>query len=313
MEAAEPEGKLSVYSAFNDEQAMAEAFTEKYGIEVEVYNANSETVLARIVQEDSAGRALNDVLIAPSPDIQAAQDEGLLGTYSSEYRDAVSDKGKGEQWTGLRRLAFVAGWNTDMIDGADVPDEYSGFADPVWNERISLELGDIDWYVTLRDYYLDQGMSEQEVQQMFRRIAENSTTAKGHTVQGELLAAGQFPVALSLYTQTVERLEQNGAPATYGAEEGEVVQPVVVRYDAGGLMASTDNPAGAALYLDFQLSEDGFVVDRELGALPPIEQAGERLADAEIIELDTAAFVERRSEVAAEYDDLLRLGTQAPG
>lgn len=177
---------------------MAEAFTEKYGIEVEVYNANSETGLARVVQESSAGRALNDVLIAPSPDIQAAQDEGLLGTYSSEYRDAISDKGKGEQWTGLRRLAFVAGWNTDMIDGADVPDEYSGFADPAWNDRISLELGDIDWYVTLRDYYLDQGMSEEEVEQMFRQIAENSTVAKGHTVQGELLAAGQFPVALSL-------------------------------------------------------------------------------------------------------------------
>ena len=311
LEAAKKEGRLSVYSGFNDEPAMAEAFTKKYGIEVDVYNANSETVLQRILQERSAGKTLNDVLIAPSPDINAAQDEGLLGTYESPYRDAISNGGKSEQWTAVRRLAFVAGWNTDNVKTEELPEDYSGFADPVWAGRISLELADFDWYATLFDYYVEAGKSEQEVQEMFQAIAANSNTVKGHTVQGQFLAAGQFDVALSLYTQTVERLEVKGAPVTYGADKGKVVEPVVVRYDAGGLMKTPNNPATATLYLDFQLSEDGFAVDEALGALPPIPQEGERLGDAKIVELDTPAFVERRADLSAQYQELiLRAGTQ---
>lgn len=309
LDAAKKEGRLTVYSGYNDERAMADAFTKKYGIEVDVYNANSETVLQRVLQESSAGKSLNDVLILPSADIDAAQDEGLLGTYASEYRDAISDKGKGDQWTGVWRLAFVAGWNSTAVKPEDVPDDFSGFADPSWKGRISLELADYDWYSTLRDYYLKQGRSEQEVEQMFDAIAANSLTAKGHTVQGQLLAAGQFDVAMSVYTQTVERLEAEGAPVTYGANEGNVVEPVVVRYDAGGLMRTASNPAAATLYLDFQLSQDGAAVDESLGSLPPIPTPDERLGDTTIAELDTDAFVAERKDLSAQYDKLLRTGT----
>ncbi|HEY6576277.1 MAG TPA: hypothetical protein VI029_15400, partial [Mycobacterium sp.] len=38
LDAAKREGDLTVYSAFNDEQAMADAFSKKYGIKVSVYN-----------------------------------------------------------------------------------------------------------------------------------------------------------------------------------------------------------------------------------------------------------------------------------
>ena len=307
---ARTEGTLSVYSGYNDEKAMAEAFTKKYGIEVEVYNANSESVLQRVLQENTADKPQNDVLVNPAPDMQAAQTEGVLGTYSSEYRDAVSEKGKGEQWTGVRRLAFVAGWNTDAVPGTDIPADYSDFADPAWKGRISLELNDVDWYVSVRDYYLDKGMSREDVQDMFHAMASNAKVVKGHTVQGNLMAAGQFDVALSVYSQTIKRLVDKGAPASYGVDDGHIVAPVVIRYDAGGVMKRSDNPAGAALYLDFQLSKDGFAVDEELGSLPPVAQPGEPLASAKTIELDVPAFVKSRTQLADEYEQLLRAGTK---
>ena len=311
LDRAKTEGTLSVYSGYNDEKAMADAFTKKYGIKVDVYNANSESVLQRVLQEAAAGKPGNDVMVNPAPDLQVAQEKGILGDYSSEYRDAISDKGKGAQWTGVRRLAFIAGWNTNSVEGAEMPDDYSGFAGPAWKGRISLELSDVDWYATLRDYYLEKGKSERDVQKMFAAIASNSKTVKGHTVQGELMAAGQFDVALSLYSQTVERLAAKGAPVSYGAEHGDIVSPVVVRYDAGAVMKDSDNPAGAALYLDFQLSESGFAVDRKLGSLPPTPQPGEALAKAETIELDVPSFVKQRPELTRTYDQLLRAGTKA--
>ncbi|WP_101949088.1 extracellular solute-binding protein [Mycobacterium sp. 3519A] len=303
--AAKAEGELTVYSAFNDEQAMADAFTKKYGIKVNVYNANSETVLQRVVQEATAHKLTNDVLVAPATDMTAVESKGLLGDYRSPYRDAMPDAGKSTGWTGVRRLAFVAGYNTGKLTATDLPADYAGFADPKWNGRISMEYSDIDWYATVRRYYQQRGMSDDDISTMFRKIAANSKTAKGHTVQAELLAAGQFDVALSVYTQSVNRLVDKGAQVAFGEGTGHIVSPVVVRYDAGGVMGGTDNPAGAALYLDFQLGPDGAAVDQQLRALPPLPTAHDPLAGAQVIDLDVADLVANRAKIADEYNQLV--------
>ena len=305
LEAAKGEGELTVYSAFNDEQAMADAFGKKYGIKVNVFNANSETVLQRVVQESTANKLGNDVLVAPATDMTAMESEGLLGDYSSSFRDAMPDAGKSTGWTGVRRLAFVSGFNTGNLDPNELPKDYAGFADPKWNDRISMEYSDIDWYATLHSYYEQRGMSAQDIDAMFAKIAANSKTAKGHTVQAELLAAGQFDVALSVYTQSVNRLIDKGATVSFGEGTGHIVNPVVVRYDAGGVMRGTDNPAGAALYLDFQLGPDGAAVDEQLRVLPPLATAHDPLAGAEVIDLDVADFVANRTKIADEYNQLV--------
>jgi iron(III) transport system substrate-binding protein len=305
LAAAKAEGDLTVYSAFNDEQAMADAFTKKYGIKVNVYNANSETVLQRVVQEATAHKLVNDVLVAPATDMTAVESKGLLGDYNSPYRDAMPDAGKSAGWTGVRRLAFVAGFNTAKLAPTDLPADYTGFADSKWSGRISMEYSDIDWYATLRRYFQQRGMSADDVSSMFRKIAANSKTAKGHTVQAELLAAGQFDVALSVYTQSVNRLVDKGAHVAFGEGTGHIVNPVVVRYDAGGVMRGNDNPAGAALYLDFQLGPDGAAVDQQLRALPPLPTPHDPLAGAQVIDLDVGDLVANRAKIADEYNQLV--------
>ncbi|MFI6343951.1 ABC transporter substrate-binding protein [Streptomyces sp. NPDC050560] len=312
LKAAKKEGgRLSVYSSYNDEPKMAQAFTAKYGIKVDVYQANSESVLQRVQQETTAGKPRNDVLVSPGTDMETISDRGILGPYASKYRDAVPEVGRGKLWTGVRRLAFVAGWNTDLIKTADVPKSFEDFADPRWKGKISLEYSDSDWYATLRDYYLSKGMSKADVTTMFQRIAHNEKTVKGHTVQGDLMAAGQFQVALSAYTQTVERLKVKGAPVSYGAEENHLVSPVVVRYDAIGLMSGTPRPATATLYLDFQLGKDGFAQDEKLQGLPPVPQPDDPLAKAQVIAQDVPTYVKEREEAAKDYDALIRSGGTA--
>lgn len=312
IEAAKDEGgKLVVYSSYNDEPTMAKAFTAKYGIKVDVYQANSESVLQRVQQETTAGKPRNDVLVSPATDMETISGRGILGTYASAYRDAVPAVGKGRVWTGVRRLAFVVGWNTDLIKTADVPRNFEDFADPKWKGKISLEYSDSDWYAILRDHYLSQGMSEADFTTLFQRIAHNEKTVKGHTVQGDLMAAGQFQVALSAYTQTVERLKEKGAPVSYGAEDNHLVSPVVVRYDAIGLMSGTPRPATATLYLDFELSADGFAQDRKLHGLPPVPRPGDPLAKAHVIAQDVPTSVREREQAAKDYDALIRFGGTA--
>jgi iron(III) transport system substrate-binding protein len=48
----------------------------------------------------------------------------------------------------------------------------------------------------------------------FRQLAANLKIAKGHTVMGEPLAAGQFDVAASIYSHTVDNAAE-GAPVSF--------------------------------------------------------------------------------------------------
>ena len=52
---AEEEGELNVYTSNTDMDDLVDGFSDLYDIEVNVYRANSESVLQRILQEDEAG------------------------------------------------------------------------------------------------------------------------------------------------------------------------------------------------------------------------------------------------------------------
>ena len=56
-----------------------------------------------------------------------------------------------------------------------------------------MELADYDWYLTLYEYWQQQGKSDGEIDKLFADMANGAKVVKGHTVMGELLSAGQFP------------------------------------------------------------------------------------------------------------------------
>ncbi len=165
---------------------------------------------------------------------------------------------------------FVVSYNTDNVSAAELPDSIEGFADPKWKGRISMEVEDLDWFATLQQHMVSEGMTEQEANDLFRKIAANAKVVKGHTVQAELLAAGQFDVALSTYSHSVEELEQEGAPVTWRTAGEEPIQPLVTRPNGIGLMRTATNPAAATLFADFELKEgqEVFAEEYRIGAIP---------------------------------------------
>lgn len=129
----------------------------------------------------------------------------------------------------------------------------------------------------LFQYYVEQGKSEQEVIDLFTALVANAQLAKGHTVQVELLSAGQFAVALSAYSHTIDQFAEKGAPVTWRPVEGAPVQPVVVRPNGIGLMKTATNPCAALAFVDYvltggqQVFEEGFRIGATADAAKPIE------------------------------------------
>lgn len=255
VEMAEKEGKLVLYTSNTDMDSLVEAFEKKYDVEVEPTRGNSETVLQRLTTEGNSGKVRTDLVETNSGELNILAEEGFLYDYRSEYRDAVREEGQLDGWTADRFNAFVVGWNTEKVDSSEIPDEIADFADPKWDGKVALEIGDVDWFAAVSGYYLDQGKTQEDVDKMWKDIAANASVEKGHSTMGDMLAAGKLHVVLSSYSHTIDGLVgEDNAPLAWRNGE-KYVAPVVTRPNGVGLMATAEHPAAALLFTDFLLSE----------------------------------------------------------
>ena len=302
---AAEEGALSIYTSNTDIDDLVEGFEEIVDVDVSVYRGNSESVLQRLLQEQEAEFYGNDVIETNALELNVAQKEGLLSPYESELREAVREEGKAEGWTATRFNTFVVGWNTDLVKPGQEPKSYEELADPKWKDKLSMEVGDVDWFTALHQHFVEQGMSEQEATDLFKKIAANSKIAKGHTVQGELLSAGQFAVAVSSYSHTIDKAADKGAPVAWRPANGEPVQPVVVRPNGIGLMKTATNPCAAMLFVDHELT-GGQEVFKEAFRVGATAQAANSIEGLEVVPVPEDELLNN----AQKWDDLYAEVTQ---
>ncbi|GAA2079897.1 ABC transporter substrate-binding protein [Actinomadura alba] len=270
VELAEKEGKLAIYTSNTDMDKLVEGFEETYDIEVSVYRGNSESVLQRVRQEQQAGYLGNDFVDTNAGELNIMQSEGMFHEYKGQLRDSVRKEGQANGWTASRFNVFVVGWNTDKVKPGQEPKSFEDLADPKWKGQVSMEVGDVDWFAGIYQYYLKQGRPEAEVRDLLTKIAGNSKIAKGHTTQGELLSAGQFAVTVSSYSHTIDKAADKGAPVSWRPASGEPVQPIVMRPNGVALMKTASHPAAAMLFADWELTEGQKILEKafRIGAIP---------------------------------------------
>ena len=306
---AEEEGQLNVYTSNTDMDDLIDGFGDEYDIDVNNYRANSETVLQRILQEDEAEYYGADILETNALELGVASQEGLLYPYKSELRDSVREEGRqDENWTASRFNVFVIGWNTDKVSEDEVPTSLEELADPKWKGRVSMELGDVDWFTAMHDYYVEeQGKSEEEFTDLMTRLAGNSQIAKGHTTQGELLSAGQFDITVSSYSHTIDKAADEGAPVAWKPEGGDPIQPLIVRPNGIGLVKTATNPCAATLFVDYELSggQDVFADKFRIGS---IEGTNDQLAGLEVYPVPEAKLLDDPDTWNKAYEDVVANG-----
>jgi len=304
---AQEEGELSVYTSNTDLDAIVDAFSDKYDIDVNVYRGNSESVLQRVLQESKANFAGVDLIETNSGELNILGEEGLFYPYESEFRDAVRPEGQKEHWTADRFNVFVVASNTDMVKASDLPTSIEGFADPKWKGKISMELSDVDWFSAMFNYFVEQGKTEAEVTDMFKAIAANAKVVKGHTVQAELLSAGEFAAGISMYSHSVQEGTEDGRPITWQPEGVAPVQPLVLRPNGAGLMGNAQHPAAALLFMDFLLTDgqQNIADEFRVGSVPT---ADDPLAGLETIEVDEDEMLNNAKKWDELYAEILESG-----
>lgn len=247
--AAQKEGELSVYHAYPSLTVVMAAFTKKYGIKVNAWRAGSEAILQRIVNEARGSRFDADIVQNNAPENEALHREKLVQEVWSPYlvdlRPEASPAHK--EWVGITLDVWTAAYNTNLIKKEELPRSYQDLLDPKWKNRLGIEAADHGWFGPLVE-----AMGEQQGRKLFTDIvsANGISIRKGHSLLTTLVASGDVPLALTVYSWNPEQLKRKGAPV-----EGLLLQPVFAQFSTLALLKKAPHPNAAALFYDYMLSE----------------------------------------------------------
>ena len=260
---AREEGTLTFYTsmATTESGPLAQAFEKKYGIKVQLWRALSENVLQRALTEARGGRRALDVVETNAPEVEALAREQVVAEFDSPH---VADLPawaipSHRRWFSDRANLWVTGYNTAKVKREELPATLDGFADPKWKGRLALEATDSDWM-----YGVIQYMGEERGLAFFRKFAAlKPEMRKGHVLVAQLVAAGELPVCLTIYSGNAESIKEKGGPIDWLA-----VEPLVGRPQALALAKNAPHPHAALLFADFILSAEGQKLLADMGRVP---------------------------------------------
>lgn len=310
VEAAKEEGTVVFYTAASGMDPVIAAFEDKYDINVELYAGQADTVLQRILQEYGAGFYGADVL--DDSESFSISEQGMTAEYvNPELTDQIPGYDPETHVAGTRLSVYTQGWNTNLVDESELPATLDGFTDPKWKGKLSIDPRDWIWYTGVMDYYTTQkGWSEDQVDDMIRTLASYSTFNAGHTVQAQLLLAGEYPVSLSVYTQSIDRLlEQDpNAPVAWRKSDGSFIEPLIFQTQGATILKNAPHPAAAMLFVDFLLTEGQDILandDRTPTAIPLPGGPLDGIPQEKLIPTDPEKFTAGREEWTKRFDAVL--------
>lgn len=245
-----------------DNQAIVAGFTKKYPfLKVEVLRSTGEKLRQRILTEASAGQFFSDVASVSSMEMGLLKSKKLLQAYdppeAAGYPAATKDKEK--FFTAIYARNFVMGYNTAAVPEKDRPKDWPDLLDPKWKGRFGMDEEEFEWYGTLVDYW----GREKAAKYMKALSAQQPTLRRGHNLLAQLLAAGEFPLAI-VFPFEVEQLKRRGAPV----EWSNTSDPIVTSINVVALSTKAPHPNAAKLLINYVLSEEGQNIIKSVSRVP---------------------------------------------
>ena len=245
-----------------DNQAIVAGFSKKYPfLKVQVLRSTGEKLRQRILTEAAAGQFYADAASVSSMEMGLLKSKNLLQPYdppeAANYPAATKDKEK--YFTAIYARNFVMGYNTAMIAEKDRPKDWPALLDPKWKSKFGIDEEEFEWYGTLVDYW----GREKAGKFMKALAAQQPTLRRGHSLLAQLLAAGEFPIAI-VFPFEIEQLKRRGAPVEWSNSS----DPIVTSINALGLSTKAPHPNASKLLINYILSEEGQTIIKNVSRVP---------------------------------------------
>ena len=301
IEGAKKEGAVTVYGStpVEDMALIIAAFEAKYGLKVRLWRGGPEDLLRRGVTELRAGRNEVDILDTNISTVEALRREQLYQKVISPAHADLAPAlvyGHGE-YVGTRLNIIIAGYNTNAIRKADLPEDYDDLRDPRWKGKLAWEQSDYDWFATVA-----KSMGEAKAIETFRAIATTNgiSVRNGHTLLSNLVVAGETPFSLNVFHYRVEQLARRGAPIA-----PLVIAPAVGRPNGVGVARKAPHPHAALLWYDFMLTDAQVILrDRDF---TPANQRVQQLPDIDLRIIDPTQLLDEGDKWSRLFKEIGQL------
>jgi len=297
--AAKKEGTLTLYTSIpeKDMAVLTADFDRRYGVRVNVWRASSVKVLQRAAAEARANRWDFDAAAISSPEMEAMHRELLLQEVRSRHHAGLAPDAMPSHraWVPQFLNVFVQAYNTSLVRKEDLPRSYAELADPRWKGRLGVEASDSEWYCGVLRY-----AGAERGAKLFRDIVATAgwSVRSGHTLLANLVASGEVPLALTVYSYRVEQLKSAGAPVEWFG-----IDPVIGRANGAGVSRRPPHPNAALLFYEYLIS-DAQPLMVKMNYLAADTRIASSLRGVKIRFIDPRTPLEELDLCAKAYDEL---------
>lgn len=255
VDAARKEGSLMFYSGFTeaDNLAAADLFRKKYGIKVDVFRGDTNTVVSRFDLEVKAGRVAVDVLGLADVFVSAdLQKQGRLLEYRppSTEEPGFDKRFAGSHYQNAGLTIWPAAWNSKLVTGARVPKDFDAFLDPFWKGKLGM-LDASSSLIGLQYYYL---LRQAKGVDFMRKLgAQGFQFSTPNNAIAERVVVGETYGTPFMILNVIDQFTGQGAPLAraYLAEGTPVLARTIQ------VTKEAKRPNAAKLFVHFLLSKEG--------------------------------------------------------
>jgi iron(III) transport system substrate-binding protein len=198
-------------------------------------------------------------------------------------------------WVGVSVNVISGAYNTDLVKPQDVPKSYDDLKNPKWKGRLTVEAEDMDWFAALIEK-----LGEEKGVALFRDIVRTNgvSTRTGHTLIANMVAAGEVPLAITVYSYKPEQLARDGAPV-----QALYLPPLVALATGVSVTRCAPHPNAAVLFYEFML-RDGQEVLAKRDIIPTNLKVRPLPADMEISFMDPVQMLDNGPKWTALWNDI---------
>jgi iron(III) transport system substrate-binding protein len=299
-EGARREGSLKFYGVSNADLlgAYSAGFMKRYPfIRAEFWRGSGNKLVFRTLTEHRTGQLDADAVLVGTENILALKKAGIYLRYHSPesqfYPRYFSDP-DGYWHADTLGIATMA-YNTQLVKREQAPRSYEDLLDPKWKGNLSIDLEPeralMGWLVA---------WGEKKTRDFVEGLMKNGALVRrGHTLQAQLLCAGEYKVGVEIYPDAILRMKYKGCPA-------ELIFPAPTPAQVSGpigIYANTAHPHAAALFVDFMQSAEGAKIVAATGRISGrrgVDSLYEELSNFEARGISLVVITPEKTEEVAQ-------------
>jgi iron(III) transport system substrate-binding protein len=303
IEGAKREGTLTFYTSIpeKDMSVLAADFEKRYGVKVNVWRASTVKVVQRLMAEKQANRWDFDAVDISGPEMEILYGEKLLQEVDSDlHRELLPETLMPHRgWAPQFLSVFVQAYNTNALKRPDLPKSYEDLLQPRWKGMLGVEANDHDWYCGLLKH-----MGPERGARLFSDLVEKNgwSVRQGHTLLTNMVASGEVPLGLTVYSYMVDQARARGAPIDWFA-----IEPLIGRSNGIGVSRRPPHPHAALLFYEYMIGEAQPQMVR-MNYLSPVKKLASEMKGAKVQFIDPAAPRPEVEKCEADFNRLLKGG-----